>query len=210
VLLVVLRRLIEQEIRSELLVLVTRKVCLDGQVSGEAQKAQLGTSTIVSPCSALKTRGFATVRLGLTGTYPLNSRSLLLRDADGVRARRQRRAVLALAPALAEQLDELIRVLLDQRCELRVPGRDLLHERLEHLRLRLHHLPQLLELLVVAQEVEAAAAARPSQTGETLGPGSSSGTTSSASGPASGTPAGPSLAGLCGRFEEIHGRVVVF
>lgn len=70
-----------------------------------------------------------------------------------MRPRRQRRVVVAL---LAEERQELLRVLRDELRELRVPRAELLQDGLKHLWLLLHDLAELLELRVVPEEVEVA------------------------------------------------------
>lgn len=55
---------------------------------------------------------------------------------------------------LAKQLEELFRILGDQLGKLRIAGAELLQNRLEHLRLLLHYLAQLLKLRVMAEELE--------------------------------------------------------
>lgn len=83
--------------------------------------------------------------------YPFDSFPFLLRDADSLGARRHRRVLVT---SLAEELKKLVGVLTDQFGELRVAGPDLLQDGFEHLRRVGHHLAQLLELRVVAEEVE--------------------------------------------------------
>jgi hypothetical protein len=73
--------------------------------------------------------------------------------------------------ALAEEMKESIRVLSDQSSELGVSLSDLLENRLEHLRRLLDKPAELLELLVVAKEVQSR------NTGTSSGSGSGSGTT---------------------------------
>lgn len=98
-------------------------------------------------------------------TYPLNSVALLLGDGNSLCTRRQGRVVVGI---LAQKLEELVGVRGNQLGQLRVAGTELLQDGLEHLRLLLHHLAQLLELGVVAEEVEVAQVA-----GTTAGSGGS-------------------------------------
>lgn len=85
------------------------------------------------------------------GTHPLNGLALLLSDADLLRARWQLHVLVAV---LCQQLHELFGVLRNDLRQLRIASRDLLQDGLEHLRLLLHDLTKLLELWVVAEEVE--------------------------------------------------------
>jgi hypothetical protein len=55
-------------------------------------------------------------------------------------------------------LKELVRVTRDHLGQLRVAGSNLLQDGLEHLRLLLYHLSQLLKLWVVTQKVQTIAA----------------------------------------------------
>ncbi len=71
-------------------------------------------------------------------THPLNSLPLFLRDTNLLRPRRQRSIPLNI---LTQQLQELVGVLANELCELRVPGPNLLQYRLQHARLLLHDLP---------------------------------------------------------------------
>ena len=103
-----------------------------------------------------KKKGRAYLRGGFKkrGTYTLNSIPLLLRHGNSLRAGGKRRVVVV--ALLAEQREELLRVLRDELRELRVARAELLQDGLEHLRLLLHHLAELLELRVIPEEVEVA------------------------------------------------------
>lgn len=93
--------------------------------------------------------------MGETKTnQPLNRVALLLRYRDLVNARGQWRIVVT--AALAQQTEKLVRILRDELSKLRIPCAELRKDGLEHARLLLYHLPQLLELGVVAKEVEVA------------------------------------------------------
>lgn len=92
--------------------------------------------------------------MGSKGTYTLNGIPLLLRHGDSLRTGGERRIVVV--ALLAEQREELLRVLRDELRELRVARAELLQNGLEHLRLLLHHLAELLELRVIPEEVEVA------------------------------------------------------
>lgn len=144
--------------------------------------------------------------------YPFDCFPFLLRNADGLGAWWHRRIFVA---GLIQKLEELVRVLADELCELRVAGSDLLQNGLQHLRRVLHHLTELLELRVISEEVEVA---------ETGGRGAistccccccsrASACTSgqrSKTGSGSATGSGPCCSsatsaptGLCGGFEQI-------
>jgi len=86
-------------------------------------------------------------------TYPLDGIPLLLRDGDGLSTRWQRGIVVGV---LAQKAEELIRVLRDQLGKLRVARTNLLEDGLQHLRLLLHDLAELLELGVVPKEIQIA------------------------------------------------------
>lgn len=138
-------------------------------------------------------------------THPLNRRSLILRDADLLRPRRQRRIPLRI---LRQQLQELLRVLADQRRQLRIARPDLLQDRLQHARLRLDNLAQLLELRVRAQEIQVAGPAAGGRLLHALrGVQGACGFGDLA---AAGAVAGSGAAvGLGGGFEEVDGGVGV-
>ena len=84
-------------------------------------------------------------------TYPLDSLPLLLSNTDLLGAGRQRNILIGV---LGQQLHELLWVLGNHLGELRVASSNLLENGLEHLRLLLNDLAQLLELRVVAQEIK--------------------------------------------------------
>jgi hypothetical protein len=65
-------------------------------------------------------------------------------------------ALLVLTKILAQQLQELLGVLTNHRGDLGVACGDLLQDGLEHVRLLLDELAELLEVGVVAQEIEVA------------------------------------------------------
>lgn len=75
----------------------------------------------------------------------LNSIALFLGDGNADRAT---------LTTLAEKVEELVGVLADHLSELRVTSTELLQDRLQHLGLLLHKLTHLLELGIVAQEIE--------------------------------------------------------
>jgi hypothetical protein len=87
------------------------------------------------------------------GTYPLNSSTFFLRDADSLSPWWERSIIVTI---LAQQLQELLRVLSDQLCQLWVTSAYLLEDGLEHLGLLLHDLTKLLELGIVTEEIEVA------------------------------------------------------
>ena len=76
-------------------------------------------------------------------TYPLDSLPLLLSNTDLLGAGRQRNILIGV---LGQQLHELLWVLGNHLGELRVASSNLLENGLEHLRLLLNDLAQLLEL----------------------------------------------------------------
>jgi hypothetical protein len=125
-LLIRILRLIEEEIGRKLLVLVASEVGLDDQVAGKAEAAQLSIlalSTFYSTSQA--------------GTYPFNSLTLLLGNADRLSPGRQWGILVRI---LSKQLEELLRILVNQLRQLRVSGANLLQDRLKHLGLLLHDL----------------------------------------------------------------------
>lgn len=113
-------------------------------------------------------------------TYSLDCISLLFRHMDLLRTRRQ----LLLLEIFTEQLQELFLVLPDELRDLRVACGHLLQDRFEHCRVLLHQLAKLLEMGVVAQEIQ-------------ILPFASGRSTRASS-------ASSSLAGLRCRFEEVH------
>lgn len=85
--------------------------------------------------------------------YSLNGIALVLCDGNGLCARRQGHVVVG---ALSEQLKELVGVRGNELRQLGVPGAELLKYGLQHLRLLLDNLAQLLELGVVPKKVQVA------------------------------------------------------
>lgn len=98
----------------------------------------------------------------------------------------------------------------DQRRQLRVARADLLQDRLQHARLRLHNLAQLLELRVRAQEIQVAGAGAAGSgrvlhaLGGVQGPGGFGDLAAAGAGAGSGA-----AVGLGGGFEEVDGGVGV-
>lgn len=136
--------------------------------------------------------------------HALDSSPLILRNADLLRSRRQWCIPLRI---LRQQLKKLIRILPYQRRKLRIAGANLLQDRLQHLRLRLHNLAQLLELRVVAQEIEIVAQTAFLGTGRGVeAPGSFG---HGAPGALRVTSCVTRSAAIClsGGFKEINGRV---
>lgn len=84
-------------------------------------------------------------------THPLDSIALFLRHRDSLRARRQGNIVVCI---LAEQLQELVGIGRNQLGQLGVSGTKLLQDGLEHLRLLLNNLAELLKLGVVPEEIQ--------------------------------------------------------
>lgn len=113
---------------------------MDDEVALETEAAQLEKVSIKVPASVVIL------------TYALDSFTLLLGDVDSVSTRGQGSVVVCI---LHKQLHKLLRMLLNQLGQLRITRIHLLEDRLEHLRLLLHNLSQLLELRVVAQESQA-------------------------------------------------------
>ena len=155
--------------------------------------------------------------VGRGDAHSLNRLSLFLRDADGVGSGRDRRVVVNV---LTEQLQELIRVLADQLSQLGVARANLLQDRLEHVRLLLHHLTKLLEVLILTQEVEVAQAtggtSRTHTSSTESGGGGSCGSSAGTStytrrrsgGHAACPRPAPTSSGLCGGFEEVDGLIL--
>lgn len=139
----------------------------------------------------------------LESAYPINRVPFLLCDKHLLSSRRSRCITFGF---LAQQLQELIRMILDHLSKLRVPGANLLEDRLQHLRLSLDDLAELLELRIIAKKVEIAGASRscgsPSRTTKTC-KACSGGTRFSAT--PSTTTSGSSTAGLgpLSCFEQI-------
>jgi hypothetical protein len=142
---------------------------------------------------------------GKTETHPLDRSPLILRDANLLCSRRQRRIPLRI---LRQQLQKLLWILADQRRQLRVARPDLLQNRLQHARLRLHNLAQLLELRVRAQEIQVAGPAAGGCLLHALG--GVQGACGFGDLAAAGAVAGSGAAvGLGGGFEEVDGGVGV-
>jgi hypothetical protein len=99
------------------------------------------------------------VALEAKATQTLDSLTLLLCNGNGLCTWGQRRIVVSI---LGKQLQELLRVGCDHLRQLGVALTDLLQNRFKHLGLLLYDLSQLLELWVVAQEVEAVGVERTS------------------------------------------------
>lgn len=109
-------------------------------------------------------------------TYSFNSFSLLLGHTDSLSAGGQSGIVVSI---FAKQVQELIRVCTNQLSQLRVAGTELLQDWLQHLRLLLNDLTELLELGVAAQKVEVTKTTLSSR--GSGGTGTSSGTSTSTS-----------------------------
>lgn len=105
------------------------------------------------------------------------------------------RELALIAEVLRQQLQKLLLVLADELRQLRVARANLLKDRLQHLRLLLHQLTQLLEVRVISQEVQIPQLARFStaRSGSSPGPG----TGASSSLPLAG-------ARLSSSFKQIH------
>lgn len=126
-------------------------------------------------------------------THSLNGVPLLLSHGNSLSSRRKGRIVVSV---LAEQAEELLRVLGYQLGELGVACTKLLQDRLQHLRLLLDDLAKLLELGVVSQEVQVAESLPASSCGGDGGSSSRPGT--GASSPTSTSPARTTSSLLCG------------
>jgi hypothetical protein len=85
--------------------------------------------------------------------YSLNGISLLLGDGNSLGARGERNIIVSI---FTQQLKELVWVRGNQLRQLRVASAELLQDRLQHLRLLLNNLAELLKLGVVSEEVEVA------------------------------------------------------
>lgn len=136
-------------------------------------------------------------------THPLDSVALLLGHANSLSPRRQRHVIVGI---FTEKLKELLWIRGNQLRQLRVARTELLENGLEHLRLLLDDLTQLLELRVVSEELQVSEIAAAS----TDGSGSSSrGRRSSSSGTATATAtASATTSLLCCEIEEIDAAVV--
>lgn len=84
-------------------------------------------------------------------THSFNSLSFLFRNANSLGPGRQRCVLVGI---LTEQLQELVRVLANQLRELWIPGAYLLQDWLEHARLCLNYLTQLLELWIGSKKIK--------------------------------------------------------
>lgn len=132
----------------------------------------------------------------------LNGVALLLGDGDLVGSGGQRCVVIS--SHLTKKAKELFGVLGDELSELGVAGAQLCENRLEHLRLLLDNLAQLLELGVVTKEVEVSKALLAARSSSRHGSRSRSTSTTSATG------ASPrSTALLSGEIEEVGAHVLV-
>lgn len=169
--------MVEQEVCGELLVLVAGEVGLDSLVTVEAEAAELFV-----PCQILASPEKKNAVIVGLRTYTFNSIALFFGDGDRLRTRGKRSVVITI---LTKETQELIGVLGDQLGKLGVASPELLQNRLQHLRLLLDDLAQLLELGVVAKEVEVAKAlstngggqAARSRSGSSTGESSSTGVT---------------------------------
>lgn len=191
VVIVIVVGLVEQEVRGELLVLVAREVGLDGLVMVEAKAAKLGNG-----CQRGRTR------VCYSSTHPLNGVPLLLSDTNSLSARRQGSVIIDI---FTEQTQELARIVSDHLGELRVAGAKLLKNRLEHLRLLLDDLAELLELSIVTQEVQVAKATTTLGSSGGSQAGSGAGASSGGSTSTTGTAATPLLSS---KIEQVDVIVV--
>lgn len=129
-------------------------------------------------------------------TYTLDCITLFWRNTNVLCARRQRNTLSVVA--LGEQLHELLGITGNQLRKLRIRGADLLQDVLEHGRLLLNKLPQVLEGGIVAQEVKILPFASLQAGGGSLSGRSAAGSTTSAS---------STLIGCCCDVEKINGVV---
>ena len=132
----VVRRLLEEKVGGQLLVLIAGEVSLDNQVALEAKEAELLLRDKLASSGPVSIASFG--NKSESKAHPFNSSPLLLRNANSSRTGRQRRILVRV---LGEQLQELLRVLPDHLRELRVAARHLLQDGLQHAWLRLHNLP---------------------------------------------------------------------
>ena len=110
--LVLVRRLVDQKVCSQLLVLVARKVCLNHEVPLEAKAAKLKLAVSANSCAT-----DWKLRKASSSPYPLDRLPLLLCHAHRLRPWRQRGVLVCV---LAQQLQELLRVGPDELRQLRV------------------------------------------------------------------------------------------
>jgi hypothetical protein len=80
-------------------------------------------------------------------THSLNSLTLLLCNTNSLSSWRKWSVIVAI---LTQKLQELFRVLSYERSKLWISSADLLQNRLEHLRVLLYNLSELLELRVIS------------------------------------------------------------
>jgi hypothetical protein len=175
--------LVEQEVGSKLLVLITSKVSLNDEVSLKAKTTKL--FNVSSEAGHIRT--------GLR-TYSLDSLSLLFGHADGLGTRGQCGIIIVV---LCKQLQEPVWARRNELCKLGISSTNLLKDRFEHLGLLLDDLSKLLELRVVAQEVKIA--------DRSCGAAGTRARRRSTSGTASTASVGPR--GLSGSLEEIDGFI---
>lgn len=144
------------------------------------------------------------LKCGTWNAYSLNRLTLFLIDKHFLRSGRCRCVVVGL---LAQQLQELIRMLMDQLGKLRITSTDLLEDRLQHLRLGLYDLAKLLKLRIVSEKFEIGGATSCSSSCTTAY--TRSGSTCTSTTPR--TPSsGASTASLCRCLEQIYWLVTCF
>lgn len=112
-------------------------------------------------------------------THSLDSLALLHGHTNGLSSRRQGGIVIGV---LAQQVEKLVGVCRNQLCQLRVASTELLQDRLQHLRLLLNNLAELLKLCIAAQEIEVTESTLGACTGCSSTTGSTTRATSSSGG----------------------------
>lgn len=134
-------------------------------------------------------------------TYTFDSIALFFGDSDRLRTRGKRGVVIAI---LAKETEELVGILSNQLGKMRVASPKLLQNWLQHMRLLLNDLTQLLKLSIVAKKVEVA---------KTLAASGSSSHGSSSSRSGSPTTAsattGATTALLRGEVEQVDIAIVI-
>lgn len=141
-------RLVEQKVRREFFVFVARKVSLDDEVALEAKTAQLPKQLQ----SATTLHHTEDLKIKSAETHPFDGFPFFLGNGHTLCTWRQREAFLVVS-TFGQQLHELFRIARNHLSERRVAGSNLLQHILEHLRLLLDELAEVLEGRIFTQEV---------------------------------------------------------
>lgn len=129
-------------------------------------------------------------------THPLNSIALFFCDRDSLGAGGQGNVVVG---AFAQKREELVGVGGNQLCKLGVASAKLLQNRLEHLRLLLDNLAELLELRVMPEKIQVAQICTTLSCTRSSSSRRATTATSSATTPTS----------LSGKIEEVYASIIL-